>query len=132
MYKLSVAPKRKRQRYFSFGRYTVVAAVFCVVLLGAYKLLPMMASKSDGKNTNSYTLAGSSAEDAQTEGYGYSMDAGGADEAEMTNKAMGIEAPSADSDSEADSEGEESGRMLTAQAPVSAAMGKSGDEAKDL
>jgi anti-sigma factor (TIGR02949 family) len=87
MNRLRAEPQKKKQRLIIYGRYAAIAAVFCVVLLGAYKLLPAMGSKS---SSGSYDLAAKTADSARAENYGYAADAG-ADDGDYAAKRM--EAP---------------------------------------
>lgn len=120
MNRLRAEPQKKKQRLISYGRYAAIAAVFCVVLLGAYKLLPAMGSKS---SSGSYDLAAKTADSARAENYGYAADAG-ADDGDYAAKRM--EAPEEGVGNTAGSDG--TGKMLTAAVPAPAPTGKSEED----
>ncbi len=82
MYKVRLEASRKHARFFIFGRYTAIAAVFCLVLFTAYKLIPLF-SQTGMKSEN----AASSAVSAEA-----GLDAYGAAEADAGTKAFDAQA----------------------------------------
>jgi hypothetical protein len=88
MYKAKLESSHKHFRRFPFGRYTAIAAVFCLVMLGAYKIIPLF-NKADTKNAAAdYSMAdteaadkGSGSAEAQIYGAAADMDTGGAGDA---------------------------------------------------
>lgn len=83
MYKIKHETSRKRFQFLSFGRYTAIAAVFCLVLLGAYKLIPLFSNTdiNAGSTGSSYDMAaaGESGTDLGAEIYGSSKSLAGAE-----------------------------------------------------
>lgn len=120
MAKLKAEQQIKKQRFLVFGRYAAIAAVFCFVLFGAYKLIPAMGSKS---NSGVYDLAAKSADSALAENYGYAADAGAAD---WDDSVKSMEAPEEGMGS--DTSSDESGRLMTAAVPAPAPTGKSEED----